>query len=163
MKKECGFFRDKLADFAMNEMDAEPELKKKIDEHVSICTDCWKVVDAYRKAAETAASVMRVEFSDDVWEMQRREIIKKATHKADVLGALRKSLGSFLITRKLAAGFALAVMVAAGAGAAYKYNSYRQEIRAEKTIISRLDMLENMEIIERLEFYKKISEAKGLL
>ena len=158
MKKECEFFSGKLLEFAMGELEAEPELKKKIEEHVSICTDCWKKVDGYRKAGETAASVMKVDFSDDVWEMQRKEIIRKVTQKPDVAGAVRKFLTGLLTVNRLAAGFALVLMLATGTVAGLKYHDYAEKLKAERVMISKVDMLENMEIIERLDFYKKLSE-----
>jgi len=163
MKKECEFFREKLRDYAMGGLESEPELVRKISEHTAICAECWNEADAYKKAMETAASVMRVEFSEDVWEMQRREIIKRVTYRPDIIAGIKKALASFFTTRRLAAGFALALIVAAGAGAAFRHYSYTRELKTEQTVISRLDMLENIEIIERLEFYKKLSEAKGLL
>lgn len=163
MKKECAFFDGKLLEYAMDELEAEPELKKKVEEHVSGCADCWKKADGYRRAMRTAAGVMKVDFSDEVWEVQRREIIRRVTHKTDVLRAVREFLGRLLTTRRLAAGFALTLVLAAGAGAGYRYYANARQLHAERTMISKVDMLENMELIERLDFYKKMSQTKALL
>jgi hypothetical protein len=161
MKKECEFFSDKLLEYAFNELDGEPELKKKIEEHTAICTDCWNKVDGYRKTSAAAAAAMKPEFSEDVWEMQRRQIIKRVTHKVDVIAEARKFLKNVLTTRKLAAGFALFVALAAGAGAGFTYYSHEEKLREERVITAKIDMFENMGVIERLDFYKKMQE-KGI-
>jgi anti-sigma factor RsiW len=163
MKKECEFFDDKLLEYALGELEAEPELKKKIEEHTGICTDCWKKVDGYKSTAAAAATAMKVELSEDAWELQRKEIIKRATYRVDVPAEIRKFLLNLLTTRKLATGFALFIVLAAGAGAGIKYYNYSKQLQAERTMITKVDMLENIEIIERLDFYKKMSENKALL
>lgn len=160
MKKECEFFDDKLLEYALGELDTEPELKKKIGEHIGICTDCWKKVDEYRQASAMAASVMKVDFSDDVWAVQRKEIIRRVTYRVDVLEVIRKFLVKVMTTRKLAAGFAMLIMLAAGAGAGFKYHAYQENLKAERTMTSRIDMFENMEIIERLDFYKTMNDER---
>lgn len=163
MKKECGFYDDKLLEFSFGELDAEPELKKKVEEHLAICIECWEKVDGYRKTSATAAAAMKVDFSDEVWEMQRREIIKRATYKVDVLAEIRNFITGLLTTRKLATGFALLVFLAVGSGAGYNYFKYAEKLKSERVMISKVDMLENIEIIERLDFYKKMAETRAAL
>ena len=163
MKKECEFFQDKLLEYSLGELDAEPELKKKIEEHIGICTDCWKKVDDYKRTSAAAAEAMKVELSGDAWELARKEIIKRVTYKPDVMAAVRKFLHSLLTTRKLATGFALLVFLAAGTAAGVNYYNYSKQIRAERAMITKVDMLENIDLIERLDFYKKFSEKKALL
>jgi len=163
MKKECEFFDDKLLEYAFGELDAEPELKKKIEQHTGICTDCWHKVDEYKKASAAAAEAMNVEFSQDAWELQRKEIIKRVTYRPDVPANIRKFFVNLLTTRKLATGFALMMVLAAGAGAGIKYHNYSKQLQAERTMITKVDMLENIGIIERLDFYKKLSEKKALM
>jgi anti-sigma factor RsiW len=158
MKKECEFFKGKLIDYALDELDAEPELKKKIEEHTASCTDCWAEVDGYRKTSSLAASVMRVDFSGDVWEMQRKQIIKRVTRRVNVLAEIGKFFTAAFTTRKLAAGFALFIVLAAGVGAGAVYYNNAKQLEKERTITSRIDLLDNMEIIERLDFYKEMSD-----
>jgi hypothetical protein len=159
MKKECVFFDDKLLEFAFGELEAEPDLKKKVEEHVAICEDCWKKVDEYKRAARAAAGAMKVDFSEEVWEIQRKEIIKRITYRPDYAAAVKKFLLGLITTQKLAAGFALLIFLAAGAGAGLKYREYTEKLKAERTMISKVDMLENIDIIERLDFYRKMSET----
>lgn len=163
MKKECGFFDDKLLEYSLDELEAEPELKKKIEDHIGICTDCWKKADAYKQTAAAAREAMKVDFSEETWEMQRKEIIKRVTYRPDILAAVRKFLVSLLTTRKLASGFAMMVFLAVGTGAGVKYYNYTKQIQAERTMISKVDLLDNMDLIERLDFYKKISDKKAML
>jgi hypothetical protein len=163
MKKECMFFDDKLLEYALAELDTEPELKAKIEGHTSICMDCWKKVDAYKKTSAAAAAAMKVDLSEEVWEVQRKEIIKRVTYRVDVLAEIRKYILKMLTTRKLAAGFALFMFLAAGAGAGFRYFEYSEKLKSERVMISRVDMLENIEIIERLDFYKKMAEKRSSL
>ena len=163
MKKECEFFDDKLLEYALGELDAEPGLKKKIEEHIAICTDCWKRVDDYKKTSAAAAAAMKAGLSEDAWELQRKEIIKRVTYRPDVMAEIRKFLTKLLTTRKLATGFALLIVLAAGAGAGIMYYNYSKQLQAERTMITKVDMLEYIDIIERLDFYKKMSEKKALM
>lgn len=161
MKKECEFFSGKLLEYVYNELDAEPALKKKIEEHIAICTDCWKKVEDFRATSAAAADSMKPEFSEEVWEMQRRQIIKRIKHRVDVAAEIRKFLKNILTTRKLAAGLALFIMLAAGAGAGFTYYRHQEQLRTERIITAKIDMFENMGVIERLDFYKKMHE-KGI-
>ena len=157
MKKECEYFSDKLMDYAVGEL--APEFLARVQEHAGMCTDCWKKVDEYKKAASVAADAMRVDFTDEVWEMQRREIIKKATYRVNVLAEIGKFIVKAISARKLAAGVALLILLAAGTGAGYMYFKNEQQKQMEKTITNKIDMFDNMALIERLDFYEKMSES----
>jgi anti-sigma factor RsiW len=160
MKKECEFYDDKLLEYACGEL--TPGLEKKVSEHTAICVDCWKKVDGYKKASQVAASAMKVDFSDEIWEMQRREIIKRVTYRVNIWKELVKFLVKSFSTRKLAAGFALFILLAAGGAAGFKYFQHEKVLEAQMTITNKIDMFENMAIIERLDFYTKMSDRKAL-
>lgn len=160
MKKECEFYSDKLLDYAYGELPLE--LEKRVSEHAAICVDCWKEVDGYKKAAQVAASAMTVDFSGDIWEMQRREIIKRVVYRPNIFKEAVKFLVRSFSARKLAAGLALLVLMAAAGAFGLKYLNDEKTLEAQMNITNKIDMFDNMPIIERLDFYKKMSDSRVL-
>lgn len=158
MKKECEFYNDKLLEHAYGEL--TPDLEKKVSEHIGICVDCWKKADGYKKASKVAAAAMQVDFSGEVWEMQRREIIKRATYRVNIWKEAVKFLVDIFSGRRLAAGLALFILLAAGGVAGFKYFQHEKVLEAQMTITNKIDMFDNMPIIERLDFYSKMSDSE---
>lgn len=159
MKKECQFFRDKLLDYSIGEL--EPDISEKVKEHIEICTDCWKIVDDYKKISSITVDILKVDFSEDIWEMERKEIIKRITQKIDIVKEIKNILKILFTTnRVLTAVFAtiLLVFCITVGGVQYKKN---KELNKEKIIIENIGLFENIELLERFDFYKKIAE-KGV-
>ncbi len=159
MKKECEFFRDKLLDYSIGEL--ADDISEKVKEHIEICPDCWKIVDDFKKTNSITAGVLKVDFSDDIWEMERKEIIKRATQKIDIKKEIMNILKILFTAKRVLTAAAAAILlifcITIG-GIQYKKN---QELSKEKTIIENIGLLENIEILERLDFYKKLGE-KGV-
>ncbi|MCX8093079.1 MAG: zf-HC2 domain-containing protein [Candidatus Goldbacteria bacterium] len=158
MKKECEFFRDKLLDYSMDELDAD--IVEKVKAHLEICPDCWKIVDDYKKINSITVNVLKVDFSDDIWEMERKEIIRRVTQKIDLKKEIIRILKIlFTVKRVLTAAVVTILLVTCitFGGIQYKKN---QELNKEKIIIENIGLLENLEILERLDFYKKLGEKR---
>jgi predicted anti-sigma-YlaC factor YlaD len=159
MKKECEFFREKLFDYVSGEL--TPDVTEKVKEHVGICPDCWQIVDDYKKANSTAVNVLKVDFTEDVWEIERKEIIKRVTQKTDVRKEIIKALKILFTTKRvLTSAVATVVLVCFISIGMIQYNQ-NQELNKEKQIIQNVGLFEDMGILERLDFYQKIAE-KGV-
>jgi|YelNatPaOPRAMG01_1025707.scaffolds.fasta_scaffold15432_6 hypothetical protein len=159
MKKECEFFRDKLLDYSIEELDTE--ISQKVKEHIEICPECWKIVDDYKKTNSLITGMLKVNFSEDVWEMERKEIIKRATQKIDIKKEIIKIFKLLFTTRRVLTAAVLTIFLVfciTLGGIQYKKN---QELNKEKIIIENIGLLENMELLERLDFYKEINK-KGV-
>ena len=159
MKKECEFFRDKLLYYSIDELDTE--LSQKIKEHIEICSDCWKIVDDYKRTNTLIIDVLKVKFTEDIWEMQRKEIIKRVTQKFNIKKEIINILKLLFTTKRVltAAVFTFLLLFSITFGTIH-YKKI-QELNKEKVIIQNIDLLENMQLLERLEFYKKLNE-KGV-
>lgn len=159
MKKECGFFRDRLFDFSIGEI--EPDIAEKIKEHIELCPDCWKIVDDYKRTDSTVAGILKVDFSEDIWQMERKEIIKRATQKIDIKKEVLKILKMLFTTKRVltaAVATVLLVFCVMVGGIQYKKS---QELNKQKIVIQNIGLFENIELLERLDFYKKIND-KGI-
>ena len=159
MKKECEYFADKLLDYSMEEL--EPDIAEKVKQHIEICPECWKITDDYKKTSSITAGVLKVDFSEDVWEMERKEIIKRATQKTDIKKVIVKIFKMlFTAKRVLTAAVATIIFICSITTGFIQYKK-NQELTKEKHIIQNIDLFENIEILERLDFYQKINE-KGI-
>jgi hypothetical protein len=159
MKKECEFFRDKLLDYSIGELDLT--LSEKVKEHIEICPECWKIVNDYKKTQSISAELLKVDFSDEIWEMERKEIIQRVTRKIDIGKEIINRLKIlFTVKRVFAATIAtiLLILSITVGGIQFKKN---QELNKEKIIIENISLLENIAILERFDFYKKLEE-KGV-
>jgi len=157
MKKECEFFREKLSDYVSGER--TPDIAEKVKEHVEICPDCWQITDDYKKANSTVSDVLSVDFSEDVWEMERKEIIKRAMQKTDIGKEIIKRLKILFTAKRVLTSAVVTIILVCFIGTGVIQYNKSQEIKKERQIIQNIGLLKNMEILERLDFYKKIAES----
>jgi predicted anti-sigma-YlaC factor YlaD len=157
MKRDCGFIQENLLDYVYHELN-NAKLKKDIDEHIKECPECVEKVEQYREI-ESTVKEMKVEFSDSVWELHRRGIHEKLNRKEPgLLNNFAAFLKHFFSLRQI--GVALLVLLLAGVGTQYFRGV--QSTEDQRIVTEQMDMFQNMEIIERLEFYTQISEKGDL-
>ena len=90
-----------------------------------------------------------------------KEIIKRATQKIDIKKEIIKIFKLLFTTRRVLTAAVLTIFLVfciTLGGIQYKKN---QELNKEKIIIENIGLLENMELLERLDFYKEINK-KGV-
>ncbi len=162
MRGKCGMDREEIIDYINGETEA-PGKKEKIKKHLKECGECAAEAEKYRNIIKSVKTI-KADFSEDVWAMQRGAIIRKLREeKKESLPArfLKFVSGVFSLRR---AGLAFLLFAAFGAGLFY-YGSYRQGISLEKErkITRNLDFYESLEVLERLDYYKKIAREGGIL
>ena len=159
MKNKCDSLEEKIIEFVYGE--AEPGTEEEIKAHLDSCEGCKRKVAGYKKVAERAGSI-KVDFSDDIWRMQRESIIRRVRKEKDagVLGWLGKAVRGLFEARKLSFALAVLLLIAVGAGIQnYKKN---EMLARDKAITEKFELYENLEILERLDFYAEVSQ-KGVL
>ncbi len=162
MSKKCGMDREEIIDYINGETEA-PKKRDEIKKHLKECEECAGEAEKYRNIIKSVKTI-KADFSEDVWAMQRESIIRKLREeKKESLPArfFKFVSGVFSLRR---AGLAFLLLAAFGAGFFY-YGSYRQGISLEKErkITKNLEFYESLEVLERLDYYKKISREGDIL
>lgn len=143
--------KEDLIEYVYSE--AEPAKVAAIEAHIKECAQCGKLAAQYVKIASDASG-FGVDLSEAALEKQRRAIVNEL-NKEDRQGNLGLALRRFFTTQKLAYALSLMLLVGAGAGAGI-YKS--KEARESKAMATQMEMLQDLEMLERLEFYKAVSE-----
>jgi anti-sigma factor RsiW len=150
--KKCGIKSETLVDYIYGEIEPGGDING-LEAHISGCPGCRAELERLRAVREAGAS-LKVDFSADVWNMQRSAIMKELKKKKktgmDVFEFLR---GKFPAGAILAA--ALILMVA---GAVITFFYHAKAVEQQRTFAEKSEMLQNLDVIERLDFYEKISE-----
>jgi anti-sigma factor RsiW len=150
--KKCGIKEETLVDYLYGEIGPGGE-KDSLEEHIRACPECRaeiKKLEALRAAAES----MKVDFSPDIWDMHRASVmkgLKKIGKRKNFISGL---FGAHVPARALLA--AALIVLLAGAGVTYFYHVKAEE--QQKVFAEKAEMLQNLDVIERLDFYEKISE-----
>jgi hypothetical protein len=154
MKKECAETRANLVEYLYNET-GDKDMLARIKAHLHGCGECSAELEKFKKI-ELAAKGMKVEFPDAVWDMHRKGILAglARTKKKNLVFDFR-----FDIKR---AGIALALVLII-VGVLTQFGNITKFI-AQRTpsLMDDVDMVQNIEIIERLDFYKKLSKAERI-
>jgi hypothetical protein len=154
MKKECAETRANLVEYLYDEAGDEG-MRERVKTHLRGCGDCSAELEKLKKI-ESAAKGMKVEFPDAVWDMHRKGILAglARTKRKDFIFDLH-----FDIKR---AGIALALVLII-IGVLTQFGNITKFI-AQRTpsVMDDVDMVQNIEIIERLDFYKKLSKAERI-
>jgi|GEM_PF-1861758 len=152
--KDCAKVKELLVDYAYNESARED--RQFVESHIERCALCAEELEGIKKTA-SAASSMKAELPEHMWDMHLNGIMKRLNKPAKKVFAFNLKFGFNI--RPLAAGFAGLLMIAAGTLAYFGYfNKSMPSDSRETEMAESLDMMQNMEIIERLEFYKTMTE-----
>jgi anti-sigma factor RsiW len=152
MEGKCGMIKDTIIEYIYGEL--EPGKRALFEAHLKECPECAKLAAGYAKVREAFEKV-RPEMTQEDFDFHRENTVAKINEPQP---GIIDRIKSFLTVQKLAYAMAVLLLVAAGAGTGY-YTSYTGKLAKEKAIAEKMDMLENMEIIERLDFYKQMSEG----
>ncbi len=149
--KKCGVDNSLLADYIYGEIEDASKVKE-LEGHIKGCAECAKETDALR-AVLKASKLSRVNFSEEVWSMQRQDILRKVRQSKPTPVSFMKAFFGLFSFKKL--GLAVLIVVMAGVGT--QYFRYVKSVEQQKAIAEKMELLQNLAIIERLDFYEKIS------
>ena len=152
MKKQCGISNELLVDYIYGEMEDAAKVKE-LELHLKTCDSCAaevKGLNLVKKAAHNAD----INFSADIWAVHKQGILRKLSHKKNVFVSLKEKFFSIFDFKVL--GLAVLVLLMGGVGIQY-YNVLKVS-QEQKAIAEQMELLQNFEIIERLDFYQKISK-----
>lgn len=150
--KDCAKIKELLPDYAYGETGKDDTAF--IQAHIAKCGECLAELDKIKKIAQ-AASGLKAELPQHMWDMHLKGIISRLDEPVKKGFALP----AWLNVRVLAAGFAVFMMLVAGTFTYFGYFKKALPVKGTETEMAEsLDMFENMEIIERLEFYKTMTE-----
>ncbi|HDQ26374.1 MAG TPA: hypothetical protein ENN43_06490 [bacterium] len=153
MSDKCGFPRDRLMEYVYSGTEEAKDIAE-IEAHIKGCAGCAEKAAGYKSAIK-AYSEIKVDFSEDVWDIQRQEIIRKIRkERKDPFAAVLKVFSFVFGHKKL--GFALLLVALAGVWAGHYRN--QAALQRDRVMIEKVDVLENMEILERLDFYRDLAE-----
>jgi|SRR5208283_4277065 len=146
MDEKCKSIEERLTEYIYNEL---PEnLKAEFDMHINSCEKCRLEVEEQRKILSLFQD-MKVDFSEDVWHIQRQMIMRKLeTEKKGLLELLRSNIA----IRRL--GYAFIILFFIGVSAF----AYIRHIMYEKDIVKNLEMFQNIDVIEELEILEHMAD-----
>jgi anti-sigma factor RsiW len=150
--KKCGIKEETLVDYLYGEIVPGKE-KEALEAHIRSCPECGAGIKKL-EALQAAAVSMKVEFSPDIWEMHRAAVIKRLKKKEKQGGFAYGFFRTRVPARALWA--AALIVLLAGAGVTYYYHVKSEE--QQKVFAEKSELLQNLDVIERLDFYEKISE-----
>ncbi len=151
--KNCGVSSEALAEYIFGEM--EPSEASRIAGHIKECSACREEIKKLSAVSEAVKSI-EVDFSGDIWDMQRASIIRKLEKKEKQnVSIFRVFSPGFMLKT---AGAAALIFILAAAG--FKAFDYIKTVESRQAIAGNTEMLQNLEILERLDFYEKISAGK---
>ena len=152
MKKECGITNELLVDYIYGEI-TDAAKQAEIETHIKTCASCGaeiKQLDLVKKAARNAG----INFSADIWDVHRQGILRKLAKKENVFKNLKEAFFSAFDVKV----FGLAAVILLLTGAGLQYYSMLKVSQEQKAMAGQMELLQNFDIIERLDFYEKISK-----
>ena len=121
--KKCGIKNEMLVDYIYGET-VTGGGRASLEAHINGCPECRAELEKLKAIMEAAASI-KVDFSGDIWNMQRSAIMKKLKRKE------KSGANAFEFFRgRLPSGAVLAaalILMVAGAGITYFYHTRSME------------------------------------
>ncbi len=146
---KCKNTKERIIEYIYGEMDIAG--KAGFEAHLKECPDCGKLVLSYAKVRDAYAKA-EVRLSDSAWQAQLVGIkLKLAENKPTLIEKMK----AFLSVKKLSFAMAIMLMVAGAGTGIYTSEKLRTQ---DRTIAEKMEMLENLDIIERFDFYKQVSD-----
>jgi len=152
MKKECGITNELLVDYIYGEI-TDAAKGAEIKTHIKTCASCAaeiKQLNLVKKASGNAG----INFSADIWGVHRQGILRKLAKKENAFRNLKEAFFSFFDVKI----FGLAAVILLMTGAGLQYYRVLKVLQEQKAIAGQMELLQNFDIIERLDFYEKISK-----
>jgi len=146
MDEKCRKIKESITEYVYNEL--QGELKSEFEAHLNSCPECRQEAEQ-QKQILSAYQSMKVDFSEDVWLVQRQNIIKKL--EAGKKGILQTIFSNMLVRRL---SYAMIVMIFIGISTF----AYVRHMLIEKEIVKNLDMYQNMDVIEQLDILEHIAD-----
>jgi hypothetical protein len=151
MKNVCPVSNELLTDYIYDEISDRTKLAE-IEAHIKSCPECRAELKKLKMVKE-AAKANEVDFSADVWAIHKQGILKKLSENDIFLQTAWERFRSIMNIKTL--GLAVLILLMTGAG--IQYCSVLKVSQEKKVIAKQMELLQNYEIIERLDFYEKIS------
>ncbi len=147
MNEKCGITDETLVDYVYDEIE-DAAKRKEVEEHIKTCAECGagvKELELVKKTAENAD----VDFSDDIWDVHRQGVLRKLAKKEKPMRNFREVFN--------VKTFALAAIILLMSGVGLQLYRSFQATQEQQVIADKADLLQNIDIIERLDFYEEIS------
>lgn len=152
MKKQCPVTNETLADYVYGEIE-DASKKSEIEGHIKNCRECADEtarLNLIKKAAKNAD----IDFSPDIWAVHSRGVLHKFARQENAFLKFKEAFFSAFDVKVL--GLAALILLLTGVGLQY-YKVFKV-IQDRKAMAEQMELLQNFEIIERLDFYEKISK-----
>lgn len=152
MKKLCGITNELLVDYIYGEMEEISKVKE-LEGHLQSCASCAaevKELNLVKRAAQNAD----INFSADIWAVHKQGVLRKLEKRENVFLKMKEAFFSTFSFKVL--GLAALVLLMSGVG--IRYYHVLKVSQEQKAISEQMELLQNFEIIERLDFYEKISK-----
>lgn len=152
MKKQCGITNELLVDYIYGEIENTAEVSG-LEAHIKGCVSCAAEVDELNLVKKSSKNA-EIDFSADIWAVHKQGVLRKLEKHENVFLKMKEAFFSTFSFKVL--GLAALVLLMGGVGIQY-YNVLKVS-QEQKAIAEQMEFLQNFEIIERLDFYQKISK-----
>lgn len=152
MKTECGITDEILVDYTYDEI-LDAAKRAEIDTHIKKCEACTARVnqlELVKKAAKNA----KIDFPADIWAVHKQGVLRKLAKRENLLMNIKEAFFSFFDVKV----YGLAVLILLLTGVGLQYYKIIKASQEQKTMAEQQELLQNFEIIQRLDFYEKISQ-----
>ena len=151
MKKECQINSELLVDYVYGEI-TDVKKQSEVESHIKTCASCAAEVKKLKMVIE-ASKLNEVKFSSDIWAIHKEGILKKLKKADNPIQYLRERFHAIFDFKVL--GVATLILLMTGVG--IQYYKVIKVSQNQKAIAEQMELLQNFEIIERLDFYQKVS------
>ena len=152
MKKQCGITNELLVDYIYGEIE-DASKAESLAAHIKVCASCAAEVDELNLVKKASGNA-GINFSADIWAVHRQGVLRKLEKHENVFLKMKEAFFAAFSFKVL--GLAALVLLMGGVG--IRYYSVLKVTQEQKAIAEQMELLQNFEIIERLDFYEKISK-----
>ncbi len=153
MSIDCKFIEEKLIEYVYDEITDNYTIEE-IKQHLKICFKCREKYEAYIKIKENIKKI-DINFPEEVWDLHRQEIKKKLYERKTAIAVIKETIFNLFNIKKIVFAFLIILFAFVG----IQFVKTNQENEKYKKIIENIDILENISVIEQLDFYTKIKEG----
>lgn len=151
MPEKCRIKDEELVELFYGES-SDPGLEA----HAALCPECSRKIAGFKTVTGIIES-SRKELPREAWDLHAAGVMSKIRKSRQIRIKMPSFLKTLFANRFVVTGAAAfaAVMFVAGAGFIFtqKSNVYDRD----RAVLERVEMFENMEVLERLEFYSRIA------
>lgn len=149
MDEKCRVKDEELTEFFYGES-SDPGLEA----HAAGCRECSRRLEGMKKVTDIINSSRR-ELPREAWDIHTASVMKKIRAARQI--KMPSFISGLFANRLVLTGAAAFAAVLFVAGAGFMYSAKTSAHDRDRAITERMEMFENMEVLERLDFYSNLA------